>query len=58
MIKNHLNQALTDLSETEEYKILRSEKAEEQIDKIQKKTLIVGKKNNQSTLKRIQSAFI
>jgi hypothetical protein len=35
--KNHLNQALTDLSETEEYKILRSEKAkEEQIDKIQK----------------------
>jgi hypothetical protein len=36
MIKNHLNQALTDLSETEEYKILHAEKAEEQIDKIQK----------------------
>jgi hypothetical protein len=37
MIKNHLNQALTDLSETEEYKILRSEKVEEQIDKSKKR---------------------
>jgi hypothetical protein len=35
--KNHLNQALTDLSETEEYKILRLKKPkEEQIDKIKK----------------------
>jgi hypothetical protein len=56
--KNHLNQALTDLSETEEYKILRSEKPKKSKSTKSKKDIDSWKKIINQLEKRIQSAFI
>jgi hypothetical protein len=56
--KTHLNQALTDLSETEEYKILRSEKPKKSKSTKSKKDIDSWKKIINQLEKRIQSAFI